>query len=71
MPHGRAAFRQVDVTRALRAARRLGLEITGFEVDPVSGKIVVRTGTAAPQQEETPQAALARWRAGRDRSRRA
>jgi len=53
------------VTRALRAAQKLGLVITGFEVEPLSGKIVVTTGGKAP--EETPEASLARWRANRAR----
>jgi len=52
------------VIRALRAAKAAGLEVSGFEIEPVTGKIIVNTGTATPS-EETPQAALARWQAKR------
>jgi hypothetical protein len=42
------AFKQHDVTRALRAAKAAGLEIGSFEIDPASGKIVIRPGAPAP-----------------------
>jgi hypothetical protein len=47
-------FRQADVTRALRAARVAGLEVTGYEIDPVTGKITITTatGAAAPAVDE-------------------
>ena len=67
MPRARVAFRQTDLTRALRAARKLGLEITGYEIEPLTGKIVVTTGAKAPAPQETPEANLARWRASRAR----
>ena len=51
-----ATFRQVDVTRALRAARAAGLQVAGYEIDPVTGKIIVKTastaGTADPVVDE-------------------
>jgi hypothetical protein len=56
----RGAFRQADVTRALRAARAAGLEVAGYEVDPVTGKIVITTRTAAGEQK-TPETDLDKW----------
>jgi len=44
------AFRQHDVTRALRAVQATGLNVTGVEIDPATGKIVVRTGSAETVQ---------------------
>jgi hypothetical protein len=38
-----STVRQQDITRALRAARAAGLEVAGYEIDPVTGKIVVTT----------------------------
>ena len=34
-------FRQHDLTRALRAAVAAGLAVSGYEIDPVTGRIVV------------------------------
>ncbi len=45
MPRGRSTFRQQDVTRALRAAKAAGLEVSGYEVNPTTGTIIVRTAT--------------------------
>lgn len=42
--------RQQDVTRALRAARAAGLAISGFEVDPATGKITVNTAEQSKQR---------------------
>lgn len=54
----RALFRQADVTRALRAARDAGLIISSYEIDPVTGKIVVITGAGEPERQI---GALDRW----------
>jgi hypothetical protein len=51
-------FRQHDLTRALRAARAAGLEVSGYEIDPVSGKITINTGSAAAAQED----AFKKWK---------
>jgi hypothetical protein len=40
---GNVAFKQHDLTRVLRAARAAGLEVAGFEIDPITGKITVTT----------------------------
>jgi hypothetical protein len=54
-----AAFRQHDVTRVLRAARSAGLEVSGYEIDPATGRIVVNT-SASPDQSN-PNSDLDRW----------
>jgi hypothetical protein len=38
---GTSSFKQVDVTRALRAARAAGVEIDRVEIDSATGKIVI------------------------------
>ncbi len=67
MPRSSAvAFRQADVTRALRAARAAGLEVAGYEIDPVTGKIMVTTkspGGEAPAGND-----LDKWLAAHARS---
>jgi hypothetical protein len=65
MPRGRGTFRQQDVTRALRAAKAAGLEIVGYEVNPSTGAIIVKTGSPAP--EATAESAFDRWLANRER----
>ena len=52
-------FRQQELTRALRAARAAGLEVSWYEIDPVSGKITINTGTAVAVQED----AFEKWKA--------
>jgi hypothetical protein len=43
----RAKFRQVDVTRAIRAAKASGLDVARVEID-AEGKITIVTGSAEP-----------------------
>lgn len=57
MSRGPVTFRQADLTRALRAARAAGLEVAGYEIDPVTGKISVTTRT----EQNTPQTAFDKW----------
>jgi hypothetical protein len=59
-----AAFRQQDVTRALRAARAAGLEVTGYEIEPTTGKIVVNTSVGVKPKAETD---FDKWMANRAR----
>jgi hypothetical protein len=47
----RCIFRGRDVRRAIRALRSEGLNVTGVEVDSVTGKIVVHTGTSAQMDD--------------------
>ena len=57
-----AKFRQVDVTRALRAAKASGLTISRVEID-AEGKIVIVSGVAhmATAAVENADRALAEW----------
>jgi hypothetical protein len=54
-----ATFRQHDLTRALRAARAAGLEVSGYEIDPATGKIHVNTG--AQTSKDTGASDLDKW----------
>jgi hypothetical protein len=50
-----ARFKQSDVTRALRAARAAGLDVSGYEIDPFTGRIIVSTASpngSKPVDEE-------------------
>jgi hypothetical protein len=51
MARGRLAFRQTDLTRALRAASAAGQPVKRFEIDR-EGKIVVFLGTPEGQNME-------------------
>ena len=57
----RAAFRQADVQRLIRAAKAEGVSVVGYEVRP-DGAVRLLTGeTEEPQRDE-----LEEWRARRD-----
>jgi hypothetical protein len=43
MARASSTFRQRDVTKALKAASAAGLRITGYKIDPQTGKIEVVT----------------------------
>lgn len=47
----RAAFRQADVVRALKAARAAGEKVERFEIESVTGKIVVYTDAKAANDD--------------------
>jgi hypothetical protein len=49
-----STFRQADLTKALRAAAAAGLHVTGYKVDPQSGKIEVVTGNPGTQDSSAP-----------------
>ena len=59
----RAKFRQVDVTRALRAAKAAGLNVSRFEIS-TDGKIIVDSSVAAvaPDTVAPSLSALEKWK---------
>jgi hypothetical protein len=38
------ALRETDLKRAVKAVRAAGMDITGIEIEPVTGKIKIVTG---------------------------
>ena len=54
MPRRPTAFRQVDLQRALRAARSAGVEIERIEIEPETGKIVIISRSAEPAESMNP-----------------
>ena len=40
-----APFRQSDITRAVRGAKKAGMVVGRFEIDPTTGKIVVHSAS--------------------------
>jgi hypothetical protein len=47
-----SAFRQQDLTKALKAAAAAGLHVTGYKIDVQTGAIVVETGAAEAQDSK-------------------
>jgi hypothetical protein len=62
MSRGAAAFRQHDVTRALRAIAAAGMLAARVEIDTVSGKIVIQLGSCERIEPSNP---LDKWIADR------
>ena len=56
MSRGHQAFRLTDVTRAIRAAQKAGLDVHRFEIDR-AGKIVVLADKAANRADIEPEKA--------------
>lgn len=50
MPRGPQTFKQGDVTRAIKAAQKAGLEVQRVEIDPL-GKIVIYSGKGDSKPE--------------------
>jgi hypothetical protein len=61
----RAAFRQVDVTRALRAAKAAGVEIMRFEITS-DGKIIVESAVPSVITTGQRMSAYDQWKADRN-----
>jgi hypothetical protein len=49
---GRVTFKESDITRALRAAVKVGLRVVGFEISPVTGNILVHTDKSEDEGKE-------------------
>jgi hypothetical protein len=58
----RKPFTQADVSRALKGAQCAGLKVERFEVDPVTGKIIVISGANTSTE---PTTKFDEWRAKR------
>lgn len=48
-----AAFKQADLTRALRAATAAGLKVASYKIDP-AGEVVVILADAAANPQKNP-----------------
>lgn len=57
----RSVFRQVDLTRAIRAAKNAGMDVGACEIMP-DGRIVIRESTKAPPVDD----AFGAWKAKRE-----
>lgn len=64
MARGVSNFKQQDVTRALRGARKAGLDLCRAEIG-ADGKIVIVFDRSEPDQKDDPPSALDQWRASR------
>jgi hypothetical protein len=65
MADRKVRFRQIDMTRALRAAKAAGIGVERVEIDPASGKIVV---IAKGEGSAEPTKPLDEWRAANARA---
>jgi hypothetical protein len=53
MGKGPNSYKQTDVARAIRAARAAGIANPVTEIDPRTGKIIVRSGEQTQQPSPT------------------
>ena len=66
----KAAFKMADVQRAILAGQKLGLAVSGYEIEP-GGRIIVRTAAADADDADAALEAFMRGRNGnRETSRR-
>jgi len=54
MSRSRSNFRPRDLKQALKAAMAAGLHVTGYKIDPQTGKIEVVTGSLEVQDSPSP-----------------
>ena len=47
MTRGPLHFRETDLVRAIKSARKAGLHVAGFEINPKTGSIVIHAGKPA------------------------
>ena len=62
MGRGKLRFREADVTRAVRAARKAGINVTRVRIE-TDDAIVIEAGSPSPQDEAA--AAFDEWQTGR------
>jgi hypothetical protein len=53
MGRSQLAFKQIDVTRTLRAVSAAGQQVQRVEIEPATGKIIVFVGKPGEQLRET------------------
>ena len=58
MPRRPSMFRETDIKRALRAVRAAGIHDARLEIEPVTGKITIMTGSNSDIEKITD---LDRW----------
>jgi hypothetical protein len=54
MSKGAQTFKQGDVTKALKAAANAGVEVQRFEIDSMTGKIIVYAGKPGETEKTEP-----------------
>jgi len=65
MPRSTVPFRQADLKRALAAAKAAKMDVDRVEIDPTSGKIVIKMRGGAANVDEKP---LDKWLAAHARA---
>jgi hypothetical protein len=54
LTRGHLTFKETDLVRAIKSAKKAGLHVVGYEVNPKTGSIVVHVGEAAEQTDSNP-----------------
>jgi hypothetical protein len=53
MPRRPSTFRETDIKRALRAVRAAGIQDARLEIEPVTGRITIMTGSNSDPEKIT------------------